>query len=48
MSTLSGNSMAILSEPEGRENVKELLTQRLAHEYPEEIYEVYFLEFVMQ
>jgi flagellar basal body-associated protein FliL len=48
VSTLSGNSMAILSEPEGRENVKELLTQRLAHEYPEEIYEVYFLEFVMQ
>lgn len=48
VSTLSGNSMATLSEPEGRENIKELLTQRLANEYPEEIHEIYFLEFVMQ
>lgn len=48
VSTLSGNSMETLSEPEGRENIKELLTQRLANEYPEEIHEVYFLEFVMQ
>lgn len=48
VTTLSGNSMETLSEPEGRENIKELLTQRLANEYPEEVYEVYFLEFVMQ
>jgi flagellar basal body-associated protein FliL len=48
VTTLSGNSMATLSEPEGRENIKELLTQRLANAYPEEVYEVYFLEFVMQ
>jgi flagellar basal body-associated protein FliL len=48
VSTLSGNSMATLQEPEGRENIKELLTQRLANAYPEEIHEIYFLEFVMQ
>jgi flagellar basal body-associated protein FliL len=48
VSTLSGNSMETLQEPEGRENIKELLTQRLAAAYPEKVYEVYFLEFVMQ
>jgi flagellar basal body-associated protein FliL len=48
VSTLSGNSMETLQEPEGRENIKELLTQRLANAYPDEVYEVYFLEFVMQ
>lgn len=48
VSTLSGNSMATLQEPEGRENIKKLLTQRLAAAYPEEIHEIYFLEFVMQ
>jgi flagellar basal body-associated protein FliL len=48
VSTLSGNSMESLSDPEGREDLKELLIQRLAAEYPEEIHEVYFLEFVMQ
>ena len=48
VTTLSGNSMATLQEPEGRENIKALLTQRLAAAYPEEIYEIYFLEFVMQ
>ena len=48
VSTLSGNSMETLQEPEGRENIKELLTQRLANAYPDEVHEVYFLEFVMQ
>ncbi|MCX6520716.1 MAG: flagellar basal body-associated FliL family protein [Actinobacteria bacterium] len=48
VSTLSGNSMATLQEPEGRENIKELLAQRLANAYPDEVHEVYFLEFVMQ
>ncbi|MFN8024317.1 MAG: flagellar basal body-associated FliL family protein [Acidimicrobiales bacterium] len=48
VSTLSGNSMATLSEPEGRENIKELLTERLRNKYPDEVYEIYFLEFVMQ
>lgn len=48
VSTLSGNSMTTLQEPEGRENIKELLTQRLANAYPEEVHEIYFLEFVMQ
>ncbi|MFN6121806.1 MAG: flagellar basal body-associated protein FliL [Actinomycetes bacterium] len=48
VSTLSGNSMATLQEPEGRENIKKLLTQRLAAAYPEEVHEIFFLEFVMQ
>lgn len=48
VSILSGNSMATLQEPEGRENAKELLAERLAEAYEDEIYEVYFLEFVMQ
>jgi len=48
VTTLSGNSMATLQEPEGRENIKELLTKRLAVAYPEEVHEIYFLEFVMQ
>lgn len=48
VSTLSGNSMAALEEPEGREKIKELLTKKISDAYPEEVYEVYFLEFVMQ
>ena len=48
VSTLSGNSMAALNEPEGREKIKELLTKKIAIAYPDEVFEVYFLEFVMQ
>jgi flagellar basal body-associated protein FliL len=48
VNTLSGNSMAALEEPEGREKIKELLTKKISDAYPEEVYEVYFLEFVMQ
>ncbi len=48
VTTLSGNSMAALEEPEGREKVKELLTKKIADAYPEEVHELYFLEFVMQ
>jgi flagellar basal body-associated protein FliL len=48
VSTLSGNSMTVLQEPEGREQAKELLTEKVAEAYPEEVYEIYFVEFVMQ
>lgn len=48
VSTLSGNSMTVLGDPEGREQVKELLTKKIAAVYPEEVHEIYFLEFVMQ
>lgn len=48
VSTLSGNSMTVLQEPEGREQAKELLTEKIAEVYPEEVYEIYFVEFVMQ
>lgn len=48
VSTLSGQSMAALADPEGRERVKEVLTDKIAATYPEEVYEIYLLEFVMQ
>ena len=48
VSTLSGNSMTVLQEPEGREQAKLLLTELVSEAYPEEIYEIYFVEFVMQ
>jgi|GEM_PF-3084763 flagellar basal body-associated protein FliL len=48
VSTLSGNSMTVLGDPEGREQVKELLTKKIAAAYPDEVHEIYFLEFVMQ
>ncbi|MGD9998116.1 MAG: flagellar basal body-associated protein FliL [Ilumatobacteraceae bacterium] len=48
VSTLSGNSMTVLQEEEGREQAKRLLTELLRKAYPDEVYEVYFLEFVMQ
>jgi flagellar basal body-associated protein FliL len=40
--------MEVLGDPAGREKVKELLTERIAAVYPEEVYEIYFLEFVMK
>ncbi|MEX1107055.1 MAG: flagellar basal body-associated FliL family protein [Ilumatobacteraceae bacterium] len=48
VSTLSGNSMTVLADPAGREQVKELLTKKIASAYPDEVHEIYFLEFVMQ
>jgi flagellar basal body-associated protein FliL len=48
VSTLSGNSMTVLQEPEGREQAKHLLTELVSEAYPEEVYEIYFVEFVMQ
>jgi flagellar basal body-associated protein FliL len=40
--------MSVLGEPEGREQVKRELSERIAAAYPDKVYEVYFLEFVMQ
>lgn len=48
VSTLSGNSMTVLQDEHGREQAKELLTEQIAKAYPDEVYEVYFVEFVMQ
>lgn len=48
VSTLSGASMAVLSTPEGREEARELLNAKLREAYHEEVYEVFFSEFVMQ
>jgi flagellar basal body-associated protein FliL len=48
VSTLSGSSMAVLSTPEGREEARTLLVERLADEYHEVIYGLFFVEFVMQ
>lgn len=48
VSTLSGASMAVLSTPEGREEARALLTAKLRETYHDEVYEVFFSEFVMQ
>ncbi|MBI5089110.1 MAG: flagellar basal body-associated FliL family protein [Actinobacteria bacterium] len=48
VATLSGNSMTVLAEPEGREQAKRLLTEQVRDAYPDEVYEIYFTEFVMQ
>jgi flagellar basal body-associated protein FliL len=48
VSTLSGSSMAVLSTPEGRDEAKKLLVERLSDEYEEVIYDLFFVEFVMQ
>jgi flagellar protein FliL len=46
--TLSGKSMESLAEGDGRDKVKQLLVERISDEYHEQVYDVYFLEFVMQ
>jgi flagellar basal body-associated protein FliL len=38
----------VLSTPEGREEARELLTVKMREVYHEEVYEVFFTEFVMQ
>lgn len=48
MSTLSGSSMAVLQTPEGREEARKLLLERLSEEYEEVVYGLFFVEFVMQ
>jgi flagellar basal body-associated protein FliL len=48
VATLSGNSMTVLQEPEGRDQAKELLTEKISEAYEDEVYEIYFVEFVMQ
>lgn len=48
VSTLSGLSMDELSTSEGRNEVKESLLEKISAVYRAVVYEVYFLEFVMQ
>jgi len=48
VSTLSGSSMADLSTSEGRQEAKEDLKDKISALYRGVVYEVYFLEFVMQ
>jgi len=48
VSTLSGGSMSTLATAEGREEARKQLTERLSEEYPDEVYGVFFVEFVMQ
>jgi flagellar basal body-associated protein FliL len=48
VSTLSGNSMTVLQDEAGREQAKKLLSAEIAEAYPDEVYEIYFTEFVMQ
>lgn len=48
VSTLSGNSMTVLADPVGREQAKKLLSEEISKVYPDEVYEIYFVEFVMQ
>jgi flagellar basal body-associated protein FliL len=48
VSTLSGMSMEVLSTSEGRTEAKEALKEKISAMYPAVVYEVFFLEFVMQ
>lgn len=48
VSTLSGKSMAELTDDASRLLVKEELTEKISAAYPAEVYEVFFVEFVMQ
>jgi len=45
---LSGRDMAVLSTAEGREAAKEALTEQISAAYRGVVYEVFFVEFVMQ
>jgi len=46
--TLSGAKMEVLSDPAGRDAMKQALTDKLSAAYPGVVYEVFFVEFVMQ
>ena len=48
VSTLSGSSMAVLQTPEGRDEARKLLLERLSEEYEDIVYGLFFVEFVMQ
>lgn len=48
VSTLSGTSMSTLSTAEGREEARKLLIQRISEQYEEQVYGLFFVEFVMQ
>lgn len=48
VSTLSGSSMAVLQTPEGRDEARKLLIERLSEEYEDIVYGLFFVEFVMQ
>jgi flagellar basal body-associated protein FliL len=48
VSGLSGRDMAELSTSAGRNDAKEALTEQISAAYPGVVYEVYFVEFVMQ
>jgi flagellar FliL protein len=45
---LSGRKMAELSTPTGREAAKDRLKERITAAYPAVVFDVYFVEFVMQ
>jgi flagellar FliL protein len=44
----SGRSVDELAKAEGREAVKKELTEKIREAYEDEVYEIYFTEFVMQ
>lgn len=44
----SGKSIDELAKPEGRKKAKEKLLEEVKHAYHEEVYDIYFTEFVMQ
>jgi flagellar FliL protein len=48
VSTLSGMSMEVLSTSDGRAQAKDALKEQISAMYPAVVYEVFFLEFVMQ
>lgn len=48
VSTLSGRTMDDLGQSAGREEVRKALTEQISAKYPGEVYEVFFVEFVMQ
>lgn len=48
VSSLSGSDMTVLSTAEGRAAAKQALTTQISAAYPGVVYEVYFVEFVMQ
>ena len=46
--TLSGEAMAELSSPQGRDAIKAKLSDEILAAYPGQVYEIYLVEFVMQ
>lgn len=48
VSTLSGSTMPDLATAAGREAAKQTLKEQISAAYPGEVYEVFFVEFVMQ